>query len=136
MISLYVRLSLTLLLIMIAVGSGFYRPEDWSTRRFHEEVTQRLNGSIVLYVTDQTLLIEDGVVNRSELIRLAERARVANPSGEMGLLDVQGAILGHAFAPESVILTEVDPGPAGERPPAPGADRQRIARSAHATHDP
>ena len=101
--SLYTRLTLALLLIMVTVGGGFYALEQWSTREYHAELTQRLNGSIAMYVTGQTTLIEDGVVNRSALARLADRAMVINPSVEVYLLDRSGNILGHGLPPESVL---------------------------------
>ncbi len=109
--SLFTRLSLALLLIMITVGGGFYVLEQWSSQRYHEEVTQRLNASIAMYVTGQTRLIENGVVNRAALERLAERAMVINPSVEVYLLDQRGNILGHALPPETVLTQQVDLGP-------------------------
>jgi signal transduction histidine kinase len=112
--SLYVRLSLALLLIMLTVGGGFYAVEQWGTRRYHEELTQRLNASIAMYVTGQTTLIADGEVNREEMERLAERAMVINPSVEVYLLDPEGRILAHALPPESVRTERVDLAPVRE----------------------
>ena len=109
--SLFTRLSLALLLIMVTVGGGFYILERWTSQRYHEEITQRLNAAIAMYVTGQTVLIEDGTLNRQELERLAERAMVINPSVEVYLLDKSGRILGHALAPETVLSDRVDLGP-------------------------
>jgi len=109
--SLFTRLSLALLLIMIAAGGGFYTLEQWSSQRYHEEVTQRLNASIAMYVTSQTTLIENGAVNRKELERLAERAMVINPSVEVYLLDRSGHILDHTLPQESILTQQVDLGP-------------------------
>ncbi|WP_187276327.1 sensor histidine kinase [Parahaliea maris] len=126
--SLFTRLSLALLLIMLTVGGGFYAFEQWSSRRYHEEVTQRLNGAIAMYVTEQTTLIRDGAVNRTELERLAERAMIINPSVEVYLLDRRGHILGHALPPESVQAETVDLGPVKRlidgraQPPVYGTD--------------
>lgn len=109
--ALYTRLSLALLLIMLAVGSGFYWVVQWSTRQYHEELTQRLNSSIAMYVTGQTTLIEGGAVNTKELGRLAEQAMVINPSVEVYLLDTRGGILGHGLPEETVLLDRVDLAP-------------------------
>jgi len=109
--SLYTRLSLALLLIMVAVGGGFFALEQWSSSRYHEEVTQRLNADIAMYVTGQTALIRHGVVDREELERLAERAMVINPSVEVYLLDREGRILGHSLPPDTVLLDRVDLSP-------------------------
>lgn len=109
--TLFTRLSLALLLIMVAAGGGFYALEQWSSQRYHEEVTQRLNASIAMYVTSQTTLIAGGAVNRSELERLAERAMVINPSVEVYLLDRDGRILDHSMPPESILTPQVDLAP-------------------------
>ena len=109
--SLYLRLSLALLLIMVTVGAGFYAVADWSNRQYHEELTQRLNGAIAMYVTGQTTLIEEGVVNSDELATLAERAMVINPSVEVYLLGRDGAILGHTMPAESIQTSQVDLAP-------------------------
>lgn len=108
MSSLYTKLSLALLTIMMMVGGGFFLVEQWTTRQFHEELTQRLNSSIAMYVTEQTTLIEDGVVNRNELERLAERAMVINPSVEVYLLDQRGGVLAHDLSSESILATQID----------------------------
>jgi signal transduction histidine kinase len=109
--SLYTRLAVAFLLIIAAVGGGFYLVERWSSAQYHEELTQRLNGSIAMYVTGQTTLIKDGEVNQPELKRLAEQAMVINPSVEVYLLDTEGAILGHSLPPESVLLQRIDLAP-------------------------
>ncbi len=109
--SLLTRLSLALLLVMVTVGGGFYLLERWSSERFHEELTQRLNASIAMYVTDQTRLMQEGEINQPELARLAERAMVINPSAEVYLLDSLGTVVGHSFQPDSVVDPHVDLGP-------------------------
>ena len=109
--SLYTRLALALLLIMVAVGAGFYAVAEWSNRQYHEELTQRLNASIAMYVTGETTLIENGAVNREALARLAERAMVINPSVEVYLLNRQGEILGHGLPPESIRVRRVELAP-------------------------
>jgi signal transduction histidine kinase len=109
--SLFARLSLALLLIMVTVGGGFYVLERWASQRYHEEVTQRLNAAIAMYVTGQTVLIQDGAVNQAELARLAEQAMVINPSVEVYLLDKSGRILSHALPPETVRTQRVDLAP-------------------------
>ncbi len=112
--SLFSRLSLALLANMVVVGGGFYALEQWSAQRYHEEVTQRLNSDIAMYVTGQTQLIENGAVNRPALEKLAERAMVINPSVEVYLLDREGHILGHALPPDSVKQSRVNLAPITE----------------------
>ncbi len=132
--SLYTRLSLALLLIMLTVGGGFFLLEQWSTQQYHQELTQRLNGSIAMYVTQQTSLIDSGEVNVAELERLANRAMVINPSVEVYLLDATGTILGHGLPAGTDVMEQVDLTPiraliAGDaRLPLHGTDPRNPAR--------
>lgn len=111
MSSLFARLSLALLILTAAVGGGFFLIEQWSTGQYYEELTQRLNAPIAMYVTDQAALIKDGEVNKTEMARLAEQAMVINPTAEVYLLDKAGRILGHALPPDTVQLSTVDMDP-------------------------
>ncbi len=105
------RLSAALLVIIALIGSGFYLLERFSTRLYYEELTQRLNGSIAMYVTGERILIEDGQVNEEALARLAQQAMVINPTVEIYLLDTQGRILGHGVPDDSVRMQQVDLAP-------------------------
>lgn len=106
--SLLARLGLALLVIIGLIGSGFYLLERFSTRLYYEELTQRLNGPIAMYVTNEQTLIRDGQVDEEALARLARQAMVVNPTVEIYLLDTRGHILGHGVPPESVQLSSVD----------------------------
>ena len=111
---LYTRLAVALVVILAVVGSGFYVIERWSSQRYYEELTQRLNSSIAMYVTGATTLLDKGEVNSDELATLAERAMIINPTVEVYLLDTEGRILGHALPPETVQTDRVDLGPIKE----------------------
>ena len=69
--TLFARLSLALLGIVLLAGSAFFMVEQYSTRNYHEEITQRLNASIAMYVTGERQLMENGVVNEDALGLLA-----------------------------------------------------------------
>jgi len=133
--SLYTRLSLALLLIMLAVGGGFYALERWTSGRYHEAVTQRLNADIAAYVTGQTTLIRDGAVDRAALKRLADQAMVINPSVEVYLLDRDGRIQDYSLPPGSVLLKRVDLSPVKAliegraKPPVYAADPRNPERA-------
>lgn len=109
--SLFARLSVALLVLMVGIGGGFLLIEQWSTRLYYEELTQRLNAPIAMYVTDQAELINKGQVNKLAMARLAERAMVINPSVEVYLLATNGRILAHALPADSVQLVAVDLAP-------------------------
>jgi signal transduction histidine kinase len=106
--SLFAKLSAALLLVVALIGGGFFLVERISTQLYYEEITQRLNASIAMYVTGEMQLIEDGVVDEEALSVLAQRAMIINPTVEIYLLDPSGAILAHAMPPESVQTDRVD----------------------------
>ena len=112
--TLLARLGIALLLVVGLLGGGFFVLEQFSTRHYYEEITQRLNSSIAMYVTGEMQLIEDGQVNRDALGLLAQRAMIINPTVEVYLLDRQGRILAHALPPESVQSERVALGPIRE----------------------
>jgi signal transduction histidine kinase len=109
--TLFARLSAAFLGIILLTGGGFYLVDQFSTRHYYEELTQRLNGSIAMYVTGERQLIEDGVVNHDALALLAQQAMIINPTVEVYLLDTGGRILANALPPESVRTDRVDLGP-------------------------
>lgn len=106
--SLFAKLSFALFLVVTLLGSGFFLIERYSTQNYYEEITQRLNSSIAMYVTGERQLMEDFVVNREALSLLAQQAMIINPTVEVFLLDTGGNILAHAFPPESIVQNKVD----------------------------
>lgn len=106
--TLVTRLSLALLLILVATGAAFFTAERINTRLYYEELTQRLNAPIAMYVTEQQQLIRDGAPNRDALQALAGHAMVINPTAEIYLLDTAGRILAHGLQPDAVLRERVD----------------------------
>ncbi len=109
--SLFAKLSFALFLVVTLLGSGFFLIERYSTQSYYEEITQRLNASIAMYVTGERQLMEDFVVNNEALSLLAQQAMVINPTVEVFLLDTEGNILAHTFPPESIVQNRVDLSP-------------------------
>ncbi len=109
--SLFAKLSFALFLVVTLLGSGFFLIERYSTQNYYEEITQRLNSSIAMYVTGERQLMEDFVVNRDALSLLAQQAMVINPTVEVFLLDTEGNILAHPFPAESILQNKVDLSP-------------------------
>ena len=106
--TLFAKLSVALLIIVALIGSSFLLVVQVSTRLYYEEITQRLNASIAMYVTGERQLIEDGVVNDEALSLLAQQAMIINPTVEVYLLDTDGKILSHALPPDSVVMDRVN----------------------------
>jgi len=95
-------------LIVLLLGAAFYAIDRHSVRLYYEELSQRLNASLAMYVVNAAPLIRDGTVNRKALNELASRAMVINPTAEIYLLTPDGEILGHALPPDDVIADRVD----------------------------
>lgn len=78
---------------------------------YHEELDQRLNASLAMYVVNAKPLISSGEVNHETLTELANLAMVINPTAEIYLLDPNGSILGHAVPPDDVLVDRIDVDP-------------------------
>lgn len=106
--SLFAKLSLALFLIVALVGTSIFFTVQIGTRSYYEEITQRLNASIAMYVTNERQLINGGVVDRAALSMLAEQAMIINPTVEIYLLDRQGTIIAHALPDKVLPIDRVD----------------------------
>jgi signal transduction histidine kinase len=100
-----------MLAIVFLLGAAFYQIDRYSVRMYHEELSQRLNASLAMYVVDAEPLISGGNVNNTALAELANRAMVINPTAEIYLLAPDGAILGHAFPPGEIQVQRIDVDP-------------------------
>jgi signal transduction histidine kinase len=109
--SLFAKLSAALLVIVILMGTVFFVAGRINTQLYYEELTQRLNAPIAMYVTGQRDLISNGVPDLESLTELASHAMVINPTAEIYLLDTEGFILGHGLPPETVMLERVELAP-------------------------
>jgi signal transduction histidine kinase len=65
-----------------------------ASRGYSDELTQRLNRNIAMYVVAEAPLISGGRVDEAQLTRLAHQAMVINPIAEVYLLDPGGRIIG------------------------------------------
>jgi signal transduction histidine kinase len=108
---LHYKLSAAMLAIVFLLGAAFYQIDRYSVRIYHEELSQRLNASLAMYVVNAKPLISGGNVNDEALAELANRAMVINPTAEIYLLAPDGAILGHAFPPDEIQVQRIDVGP-------------------------
>jgi signal transduction histidine kinase len=109
--TLLARLASALLLVLLVAGSALLWLQQYSSRAYYEELTQRLNAPIATYVTGEQLLIENHKAKTAALQALAHRAMVINPTVEVYLLDTEGRILAHALPPDSVKRDHVDLAP-------------------------
>ena len=111
MTTLSTRLSLSLLLIVILMGAALFVVDRHFTRSYYDELSQKLNAPIAMYVTQQRQLITNGQPDLDSLRDLASHAMVINPTAEIYLLDATGNILGHSLPDEAVVRSRVDLAP-------------------------
>lgn len=105
---LHYKLSGAMFIIVLLLGAAFYAIDRYSVRLYYEELSQRLNASLAMYVVNAGSLIVDGNVDREALDELATRAMVINPTAEIYLVAPDGRILDHALSLEDVIADRVD----------------------------
>ena len=65
--NLFAKLSAALLVIVVLMGSAFFLVDRANSRLYYEELTQRLNAPIAMYVTGQRQLIADGITDLDSL---------------------------------------------------------------------
>lgn len=120
---LHYKLSAAMFVVVLLLGAAFYTIDRYSVRLYYEELSQRLNASLAMYVVNAKPLIVNGAVDREALSELANRAMVINPTAEIYLVSPAGEILGHALSPDDVVAERIDVGPIrdllAERTPLP-----------------
>lgn len=107
MATLSTRLTLALIAIVIAVGvSVMVVSQSWM-RAYYEELTQKLNINIAMYVTGEYSLLnpQGGQPDIAAIERLAHHAMIINPLAEVYLLDTKGRIVAHAL-PDNELLQD------------------------------
>jgi signal transduction histidine kinase len=102
------RLTLALLVILFIVGGASLWVGQVGMRLYYEELTQKLNQSIAMYVTAEHKLLEKKLGSRATIEQLAHQAMVINPVVEVYLLAPDGRILSHALEQGAVKRTHVD----------------------------
>jgi signal transduction histidine kinase len=105
--SLNKKLSLVLLGLFILIGIALGLITRYSTVQYNLEITQRLNGSIAMYVAQEEPLITNGQYNEKALKKLAHQSMVINPTVEVYLLNLKGEILSFNLPKNSVLLNKV-----------------------------
>jgi two-component system, OmpR family, sensor kinase len=100
--TLYARLAVSLLVLVALLGAALLGIAHYISDMYSQEVTQRLNQSIAMYVTEEQQLISEGVVNQPAIDELAHRVMTINPTVEVYLIDDEGGILAHLLPEDAV----------------------------------
>ncbi len=109
--TLYAKLTVAFLILVTALGGWLLYLSQSTSERYSQEVMQRLNQSVAMYVTDQQTLINNGNVDEVALSELASRAMILNPSLEIYIVDTAGEILSHRMPEGAVQLRNVSMSP-------------------------
>src|SRR5262249_54637862 len=106
------RLLAATIVLLIALAASSWLILANAARGYSDELTQRLNRSIAMYVVAEAPLIRKGRVDEAQLARLAHQAMVINPMAEVYLLDRFGRIIGQRIkeplASDSVNLAPIE----------------------------
>jgi two-component system, OmpR family, sensor kinase len=100
--ALHARLTIAFALLLAALAIGLLLLLSRTSDRYSDEVLQRLNAGIAMYVVQELPLLEGGKVNEAALHELAHRTMTVNPSAEVYLLDPFGRVLSTAIAPNRI----------------------------------
>ncbi|MCP3867539.1 MAG: HAMP domain-containing histidine kinase [Gammaproteobacteria bacterium] len=100
--TLYARLALALVLLLVSVGLIYAVISSSATRHHLEEVSQRLNRDLARNLVADRNLVEQGRLNEEALKETFKMYMVINPSIEIYLLDMQGEILSYSADPGKV----------------------------------
>ena len=94
--SLHARLVAVLLGLLLALGAIFITISFTSTKRYEEEVVQRLNRALASSLVAEELLMVNGEVNEKALENVFHTLMIINPSIEVYLLDLEGNVVQHS----------------------------------------
>ncbi len=104
--SLHARLTFAVAVLLCLLGGVLIFITERTSEQYADEIRQRLDAGVAMYVVDEMRLMPGGRVDTGALRTLAERAMIINPSAEVYLLDPRGRIIAPpgAFERESIDL--------------------------------
>jgi len=125
--TLYAKLSLILVLLLLVVGMIYAFLSLSSVRYYQQEVEQKLNLDLAKNLVMDRNLVESGRINQAALKETFSVYMTINPSIEIYLLDLDGKILSYSADPGKVKRNSVSLRPirsflSGERLPLLGDD--------------
>jgi len=106
--SLYQRLSLSLLLVFIAIISVFYFWAQDLESKARYESEQHLHLSLAANLARDNPLLQQGVYDHKALKNLFHTLMVLGPAFEFYFLDPKGNVLTHSIAPSLIKRHQVD----------------------------
>ena len=112
--SLYWRLSLSFLIILLILGFSYVVITLIASNNYHQETTQRLNAEVADYLLKETPPFKNGEVNKEALGVIMHSMMAVNPGIEVYLVNPEGEILSFVVLDKKVKLSRVDIEPVKE----------------------
>jgi two-component system OmpR family sensor kinase len=105
--SLYSRIALALLGLLVFVGAVQLAVALVSSRHHEAEVAQRLNLDLAQNLVERDVLLVDGEVNEKALEGVFDTLMLINPSIECYLIDLEGTIVTHSRLPGPLVRRQI-----------------------------
>ena len=112
--TLYSKLALTLVAILVAIGLLYGILSLAMSRHFQQQVVQNLNRDLAGHLIVDRQLLHDGMLDQAAIRKTFDRYMTVNPSIEIYLLDANGKILSYSADPGKVKRTHVSLAPIRE----------------------
>lgn len=112
--SLFWKTSASFLFILILLGLAYVSITAYSTRKYYQETTQRVNAHVAKHMLKEVTPFIDNKVNEEAVGKIMHSMMAVNPSLEVYLLDAEGKILSFVVLHKKVRLTNVDIAPIKE----------------------
>ena len=109
--TLYWKLTLTFLLILIGIGCIYVIVTANTAKNYVQEVNQKLYGGIAEHTVKEVNPFVDGGVDTTAIQDIMHSMMVINPSVEVYLLDQNGQIVTYVAPYKKVKLDKIDLGP-------------------------
>ena len=105
---LYLKISSTLLLILLILAMGYVAITAYTEQRYFQEVNQKLYGSIAPQTVKEVKPFVDGKVDTSAIHDIMHSMMVINPNVEVYLLDTEGKIITYVSPHKKIELEKVE----------------------------
>jgi len=109
--TLYAKLALVLVILLITVGLLYALLSTSATRNYLQQVNQQFNSDLAHNLVMDRNLVAEGRIDQEALKETFHHYMVINPSIEIYLLDMQGEILAYSADPGKVKRKHVALGP-------------------------
>ena len=93
--SLYWRLSLSFILVLLLVGASYILITTKNAQRYFQDTTQKLNAEVASYLIKEVNPFQDGKINEEALVVIMHSMMAVNPGIEVYLLNPKGEILSY-----------------------------------------